>query len=76
MRQIVTMDKEKIIEGVMWISGFSILIILSAITLYAGFNNMRQGSYTVLIIGLILIPAIFFCAYKGFKLVLDAIFEK
>jgi len=37
---------------------------------------MRQGSYTVLIIGLVLIPVIFFCAYKGFKLILDAIFEK
>jgi len=37
---------------------------------------MRHGSYTVLIIGLILIPAIFFCAYKGFKLILDTIFEK
>ena len=70
------MDKEKIIQGVMWLSGFSILIILSSITLYAGFNNMRQGSYTVLIIGLILIPAIFFFAYKGFKLILNAIFEK
>ena len=70
------MDKEKIIEGVMWLSGFSILIILSSITLFAGFNNMRQGSYTVLIIGFILIPAIFFCAYKGFKLILDVIFEK
>ena len=70
------MDKEKIIEGVIWLSGFSILIILSSITLFAGFNNMRQGSYTVLIIGLILIPAIFFCAYKGFKLILDTIFEK
>jgi len=70
------MDKEKIIEGVMWLSGFSILIILSSITLYAGFNNLRQGSYTVLIIGLVLIPAIFFFAYKGFKLILDAIFEK
>ena len=70
------MDKEKIIEGVMWLSGFSILIILSSITLYAGFNNLRHGHYTVLIIGLTLIPAIFFCAYKGFKLILDAIFEK
>ena len=70
------MDKEKIIAGGMWLSGFSILIILSSITLFAGFNNMRQGSYTVLIIGLILIPAIFFCAYKGFGLILDAIFEK
>ena len=70
------MDKEKILQGVMWLSGFSTLIILSSITLYAGFNNMRQGSYTVLVIGLVLIPAIFFFAYKGFKLILDAIFEK
>ncbi|MBT3612192.1 MAG: hypothetical protein HN522_04555 [Flavobacteriales bacterium] len=70
------MDKEKIIQGGIWLSGFSILIILSSITLYAGFNNVRHGSHTVLIIGLILIPAIFFCAYKGFKSILDAIFEK
>jgi hypothetical protein len=70
------MDKEKILQGVMWLSGFSILIIISSITLYAGFNNMRHGSFTVLVIGLVLIPAIFFFAYKGFKLILDAIFEK
>ena len=71
------MDKEKIIEGVMWLSGFSLSIILSAITLYAGFNNVRKADdYTVLIIGLLSIPAIFFFAYKGIKLILDAIFEK
>ena len=61
----------------MWLSGFSLSIILSAITLYAGFNNVRKADdYTVLIIGLLLIPALFFFAYKGFKLILDAIFEK
>ena len=61
----------------MWLSGFSLSIILSAITLYAGFNNVRKADdYTVLIIGLLLIPAIFFFAYKGFKLILDAIFQK
>ena len=71
------MDKEKLVKGGMWISGFSLSIILSAITLYAGFNNVRKADdYTVLIIGLLLIPAIFFFAYKGFKLILDAIFEK
>ena len=71
------MDKEKLIKGGVWISGFSLSIILSAITLYAGFNNVRKADdYTVLIIGLLLIPAIFFFAYKGFKLILDAIFEK
>ena len=71
------MDKEKLIKGGVWISGFSLSIILSAFTLYAGFNNVRKADdYTVLIIGLLLIPAIFFFAYKGFKLILDAIFEK
>jgi hypothetical protein len=71
------MDKEKLVKGGMWLSGFSLSIILSAITLYAGFNNVRKADdYTVLIIGLLLIPAIFFFAYKGFKLILDAIFQK
>jgi hypothetical protein len=71
------MDKEKLVKGGMWLSGFSLSIILSAITLYAGFNNVRKADdYTVLIIGLLLTPAIFFFAYKGFKLILDAIFEK
>ncbi|MDB9809176.1 DUF6095 family protein [Flavobacteriales bacterium] len=71
------MDKEKLVKGGMWLSGFSLSIVLSAFTLYAGFNNVRKADdYTVLIIGLLLIPAIFFFAYKGFKLILDAIFEK
>jgi hypothetical protein len=71
------MDKEKLVKGGVWLSGFSLSIILSAITLYAGFNNVRKADdYTVLIIGLLLIPAIFFFAYKGFKLILDAIFQK
>ena len=71
------MDKEKIVKGCVWLSGFSLSIILSAITLYAGFNNVRKADdYTVLIIGLLLIPAMFFFAYKGFKFILEAIFEK
>ena len=70
------MDKEKLIKGGMWLSGFSLSIMLSAMSLFTGFNNMRFGSYTMLIIGLLLIPAIFFFAYKGFGLILNAIFEK
>ena len=70
------MDKEKLIKGGMWLSGFSLSIMLSAMSLFAGFNNIRFGSYTVLIIGLLLIPAIFFFAYKGFGLILNAIFDK
>jgi len=71
------MNKEKLVKGGVWLSGFSLSIILSAITLYVGFNNVRKADdYIVLIIGLLLIPAIFFFAYKGIKLILDAIFEK
>ena len=68
------MDKEKLVKGGMWLSGFSISIILSALALFIGFNNQRYGDNTILIIGLLLLPIVFYCAYKGFKLVLDAIF--
>ena len=71
------MDKEKLIKGGMWLSGFSMSIFLSAISLNVGFNNLRKADdYILLVIGLLLIPAIFFCAYKGLKLILDSIFEK
>ena len=68
------MDKEKLIKGGMWLAGFSISIILSALSLFIGFNNQRHGDNTILIIGLLLLPVVFYCGYKGFKLVLDAIF--
>ncbi|MAW21789.1 MAG: hypothetical protein CMD16_05295 [Flavobacteriales bacterium] len=68
------MNKEKLVKGGMWLSGFSISIILSAITLYTGFHNMKYENYTMLIIGLLLIPVIFFFAYKGLSLILESIF--
>mgnify|MGYP001208409223 FL=1 len=69
------MDKEKLIKGGMWLSGFSISIILSALGLFIGFNNQRHGDNIILIIGLLLLPVVFYCAYKGFKLLLDSIFN-
>jgi MFS-type transporter involved in bile tolerance (Atg22 family) len=69
------MDKEKLIKGGIWLSGFSISIILAALALFIGFNKQRQGDNTILIIGLVLLPIVFFCAYKGFRLILDAIFK-
>ena len=69
------MDKEKLIKGGLWLSGFSICIIFSAISLFIGFNNQRHGDYTILIIGILLLPIVFYCAYKGFKLILGAIFQ-
>ena len=69
------MDKEKLIKGGIWISGFSISVILSSLGIFIGFNNQRHGDNMVLIIGLLLLPVVFFCAYKGFKFLLDAIFK-
>ena len=69
------MDKEKLIQGGLWLSGFSISIIFSAMSLFIGFNNQRHGDNTILIIGIALLPLVFYCAYKGFKLFLDAIFQ-
>ena len=70
------MDKEKLVKGGMWLSGFSLSIILSALSLYIGFNNQRLGDSTILIIGILLLPVVFYCAYKGFGIILSAIFEK
>ena len=76
MQWIIAMDKEKLIKGGMWLSGFSLSIIFSALSLFIGFNNQRHGDYTVLVIGILLLIPVFYCAYKGFKLILDSIFEK
>ena len=69
------MDKEKLIKGGLWLSGFSICIIFSAMSLFIGFNNQRHGDNTILIIGILLLPIVFYCAYKGLRLVLDVIFQ-
>ena len=77
MQLIIIMDKEKLVKGGMWLSGFSISIILTAICFHIGFNNERKADdWTFIIIGLLLVPIIFFFAYKGFKLILDSIFDK
>ncbi len=69
------MNRDKLVKGGVWLSGFSMSIILSSISLFIGFNNERHGDYTILIIGILLLPIVFYCAYKGLRLVLEAIFE-
>ena len=69
------MDKEKIIRSVMWFSACSISIIFAALALYIGFNNRRHGDNTILIIASMLILLVFYCAYRGVKIALDAIFQ-
>ena len=69
------MNRDKLVKGGIWLSGFSISIIFSSISLFIGFNNERHGDYTMLIIGILLLPVVFYCVYKGLRLVLEAIFE-
>ena len=68
------MDKEKLLKAGMWLSATVFIIALDANLLFIGFNNVRHDSYTVIIIALCLLPLLFFCAYKGIKLLLEAIF--
>ena len=76
MQLIIIMDKEKLVKGGMWLSAFSLSMLMCSLSLYAGFNNMRHGSYTMFVIGITLLPLVFFSAYKGFGLILSAIFEE
>jgi lipopolysaccharide export LptBFGC system permease protein LptF len=69
------MDKEKLIKGGLWLTGFSMCIIFSAISLFIGFNNQRHGDSTLLIMGVLFLPLVFYCAFKGLKLVLESIFD-
>ncbi|HIE74553.1 MAG TPA: hypothetical protein EYQ06_09875 [Flavobacteriales bacterium] len=68
------MDKDKLIKGLIWLSATSLTILVDANLLYIGFNNVQHGSYTIIVIALLIFPVVFFCAYKGIKSVLDAIF--
>ena len=71
------MDKEKLIQALMWISVFVLTIFISAVSIYAGFNNLRKANdYTFLTLGIILIPFILLFAYKGFRLLMKSIFDK
>ena len=68
------MDKEKLIKGLIWLSATSLTILVDANLLYIGFNNVEHGSYTIIVIAILFLPFIFFCAYKGIKNILAAIF--
>ena len=70
------MDKEKLLKAGMWLSTTVLIIAIDANLLMAGFNlEKRDGDNTVLIIAVCLLPVLIFCAYKGIKSLLDAIFS-
>jgi divalent metal cation (Fe/Co/Zn/Cd) transporter len=69
------MDKEKLLKAGMWLSVTVLIIAVDANLLFLGFNHLRHDSYAVIIIAVCLLPVLFFCAYKGIKSLLDAIFS-
>ena len=69
------MNKEKLLKAGMWLSVTVLIIAVDANLLFLGFNHLRYDSYTVIIIAVCLLPVLFFCAYKGIKSLLDAIFS-
>ena len=70
------MNKEKLLKAGMWLSTTVLIIAIDANLLMAGFNlEKRDGDNTVLILAVCLLPVLFFCAYKGIKFLLDAIFS-
>ena len=56
------MDKQKLVKAGMWLSVTVLIIAIDANLLFIGFNNLRQDSYTVIVIALCLLPVLFFCA--------------
>ncbi len=70
----IIMDKDKLIMGLFWLSLSGLVILLDASLFYIGFNNLKYGSYLIIIIAFIFVPLVFFCCYKGIRGILDAIF--
>ena len=67
------MDKQKLANGMMWISMSIFFIFTAAMTLYIADskdNLLLKG------LGIFFILCLFFFAYKGLKTTLDAFFDK
>tara|TARA_Y100000589_G_C27170297_1_gene636389 strand:+ start:493 stop:699 length:207 start_codon:yes stop_codon:yes gene_type:complete len=67
------MNKQKLANGLMWISMAMLFMFTSAISLSKGFS---QDNYFHLIMGGICTVGVFFCGIKGLKTFLDAFFNK
>jgi len=67
------MDKQKLANGMIWISMSIFFIFTAAMTLYIADskdNLLLKG------LGIFFIICLFFFAYKGLKTTLDAFFDK
>ena len=73
LKNTKTMDKQKLANGMMWISMSIFFIFTAALTLYIADskdNHFLKG------LGIFFIVCLFFFAYKGLKTTLDALFDK
>jgi hypothetical protein len=67
------MDKQKLANGMIWISMSIFFIFTAALTLFIADS---KDSITLKILGIVFILCLFFFAYKGLKTTLDAFFDK
>ena len=68
------MDKDKLIKGLIWFSATSLAILVDVAFFWIGNNHMQHGRYTIFVIAILILPFVFFCAFKGIKTILAAIF--
>tara|TARA_B100001063_G_C16636272_1_gene488441 strand:- start:457 stop:666 length:210 start_codon:yes stop_codon:yes gene_type:complete len=67
------MDKQKLANGMMWISMAILFIFTAAITIFIADS---KDSIALKGLGIFFILCLFFFAYKGLKTTLDAFFDK
>ena len=67
------MDKQKLANGMMWISMAICFIFTAAITIFIADS---KDSIALKGLGIFFILCLFFFAYKGLKTTLDAFFDK
>ncbi|MGC6470812.1 MAG: DUF6095 family protein [Flavobacteriales bacterium] len=67
------MNKQKLANGVMWISMAVVFLFTASLTFYIGF---AKDNLLLQALGLVFIACIFYFSYRGMKTILDAFFDK
>ena len=65
------MDREKLANGIMWISMAFLFLFSTAITVWI---NFKKDSILLYILTIVFISCLFFFSYKGINTILDAFF--
>lgn len=65
------MDKEKLANGIMWVSMALLFLFSTAMTVWI---NFKKESTLLYVLTIVFIACLFFFSYKGINTVLDAFF--